>query len=205
MLKNILIVALMVVCGILIYTNYFLQGSGSPSVGLGIMKSASKGKLPTPELINNAQFAGISLNTPIDEVDALVEKTDFSCRKNDSQASSPDKETRTVYWRCNNKTLKGAQLTIDAKGDKIIKILRSGQAVQAELDEALAQMDMLQAGLSSRKGLNMTRNERSSTFSVRHKGEEDASSYVNYRIQFMPRDDKPDQKHDGMLIIQIGQ
>lgn len=205
MLKNLLIVALMVVCGALIYTNYFAQGLGTSSVSSGVVKASSKGKVPNPELIKNSQFAGISLDTPIDGVDALIEKTDFTCRKNDNQTSSPDAATRAVFWRCNNKNFRGSQLTIDARGDKIIKISRSGQATKTELDEALAQIDMMHAGLSSRKGLNMTHTERSSTFSLRHRGEDSTSVYANYRIQLMPRDGKPDQKHDGMLIIQLGQ
>ena len=163
-------------------------------------------KLPALEVIKSAPIYGITLNTPVDKVNALLGQAPFVCRFNEQEEKGEEGQAVIVkkYWRCNHKDFRSASLGITAEDNKITQITRNGEASREEIENVLATLDLIKLTVSDLNGFSMNQSERSTVFRLNHKNEDNTKSSLSYRMQFVSVPDPANPpKHDGMLSVSL--
>lgn len=210
MIKNILILLLAIASGGLGYLHF---GVPKPEPVAPIETAECDCPEPVVEEIEKitmtdailaAPVHGLSLDTPLDEVDELLESASYECKKNDNRVNEDSSENRTTSWRCESTAYKSL-LYIDAAGDEIQNIKRNGIATMQEMDEVLNQLDGLKLRLNSRKNVDIIQNKKTVMYHLNNINEDKSKSYAHYRFQYnQHKDDSvPKLSHDGTLAATL--
>lgn len=202
-MKNILIGILTILCGALGYMQFGMpQPTQEPcpvceeAVVEEEVAEAEPEKLSTDQVITLAEINGISLQTPIDEVDEKLENAGYSCSKNDNTATSEDQTSRVVSWKCEHNTLYRTVFTLNASKGELQTLSRAGSATEKEVEEMIDQVSQLRVKMASREGVSLSQTENITKFLINYTAEGQKPFVLNYRLQLNPSQDpeNPDEK-----------
>jgi len=178
-MKNIFIVTLFIISAALAYMQFGISKGQAEC-----LPTKESKKLPPLEIIQLAEIHGISLLTPIDETDGLLDKAGYSCSKTDNKASTGNSQSRITNWRCANEAYK-ARINISAENNEITKISRSGAVNSKDMNDSVNLANYLKSLLNTRKGLSIMENEKTFVFNVGVQKDNGQISSARYQFRFM--------------------
>ena len=201
--KNIIIGVLGVLCCVLLAALTINSKASQPNDV--VAKAIKNNHMPHTEIIKNALIYGLSLETPVENIDKLIAKIPFECRTSERETKNKEGKTKQEkFWRCSHKIFKGAALRLDVVDNKIKSIIRNGPSTKKDIEDAITQLDHLKLKLKNYKGFVFNQSERSTVFRLNHKKEDNTATSMSFRTQHLFVN-KPDQKpeYDGMLNVAL--
>jgi hypothetical protein len=202
MAKNIFIGVLIILCGILLLSLFNKDNTSSDSP---VIAKITKNKLSHLEIIKSANVHGLSLETPIQNIDAILAKEPFKCRTNERENKTIDgKVSQEKFWTCSHTNLQNASLRIHVIDGVIQSIARLGPSTKQSVEKAMAQLDILKMKMENLKGFTMSQSESSTTFVIHHRREDNKQASMSYRMQILPvRDPANPPPHEGTLNVTL--
>lgn len=214
-MKNILILLLTVGCGALAYLQFGMPIPAAedatpptlecPPVEVTEEEEPMIEPLSPTEFIQNVEINGISLSTPLDDVDGLLEEAGYDCDSNDSRVKANDEESRDVTWQCKHVSI-NSSFNITATDGLIQKIVRAGKGDEEDMDEASNKLAILKARLNDNSGIRVIQKGADLNFQIFEKSEGAGSAAARYMIRYMPQPDDKDPipaNADGLLNVNI--
>ncbi len=202
MAKNFFIFTLIILCGVMLVSLF--KGDNDLD-DYPLMTKFTNGKLSNPELIENTVVNGVSLNTPVQDINTILADEPYKCRTSEKEVKTEDnKIIHEKFWACSHNSIKGANLRIHAVNNVIKSIVRNGPSTKQEVKKAGTQLDLLKLRIKDFKGFSMNQSENNVVFQIHSKLEDGTPTSMSYRMQIIPvRDPKNPPPHEGMLSISL--
>ncbi len=189
-MKNILIGILTLLCGALGYMQFGMPNpmqepcpvcEETPELAAVEPEEVEPELINADEMITLVEIHGISLSTPLEEVDEKLAAADFTCNKNDNVATASDKTSQYTYWRCKHNVLENTAFNLDAREGLLVSLGRSGNAYTSEMDAAQNRIDFLKSQMASREGMRTVQSNDNLTFNLSYTNDEQQ----NFKTQFI--------------------
>lgn len=209
-MKNILIGILTLLCGALGYLQFGMpQPAQEPCPVCEETEQVAEveeepDRLNTDEIITLVEIHGISLSTPIEEVDEKLTDADFTCNKNDNTATTPDKISQKISWTCKHDVYANTFFNINAHQGELKTLQRSGSADIEQMDNAMRRIDELKSRMNSREGMKVIQSSTSLTFSLVYQNEEQQNFTTQFKLKYpapqTPEDIAENGKSPGRMV-----
>ncbi len=182
-MKNIFWILLFVVASTLSYFQFGIKTVFAEEC----KQNKSIKKMSPQKVIFFAEIHGISLVTPISEIDRLLNKAGYQCQRSNNS------------WRCAHTKL-SATINITAKDNEVINIMRSGEAYLKDMDHTLDLLDYLKPMLNTREGLSIIQNSQNVGYTFSYKKDNGQLSTARYQMNYMH---KPNENGKGGVLSVI--
>lgn len=215
-MKNILIGILTLLCGALGYMQFGMPNpmqepcpvcEETPELAAVEPEEVEPELINAGEMITLVEIHGISLSTPLEEVDEKLAAADFTCNKNDNTATSTDTTSHRVTWACTHKTHSRTSFNLDAKQGELKSMSRAGYAHPEELDKAARRIDELKTQINSKEGMSVIQSNKNLTFTLNYKNEEQQNFKAYFKLVY-PAPQTPEEiaekgKNPGNMVASV--
>ena len=210
-MKNILIGILTILCGGLGYMQFGMPQPAQEPCPVceeaaieEEITEAEPERLDTDEIITLIEIHGISLSTPLEEVDEKLAAADFTCNKNDNTATTPDKTSQRISWDCKHNDYANTFFNLNASQGELKTLKRSGSADIEAMDNAVRRIDELKARMNSREGMKVLQSGNGLTFSLVYQNEEQQNFTTQFKLKYpapqTPEDIAENGQNPGHMV-----
>lgn len=205
-MKNFLIVVLGIACGILVYL-LLNTPKNEPCVECQppqiIKVEKTIEKMSPYDVIKMASIHGISLETPLDQIDTLTKEAGYECLKKESKIKMEDGSPDFIYRQCQHEALKSS-FRIEAQKGIVTRIIRSGDSYMTDMDYTVEHLVGLRSRLNALGGLYIAQSGKSQTFHIDYKKEDKSTAFARYYLGFIKNnEDDVQSKVGGTLTVGI--
>lgn len=206
-MKNALVILLVALCGgmgfVIYKTNAFEKFKSQPNMVAAPSENVTEACIPEKideslannslldanQLVEIATVDSISLNTPISDIDGLLAKQDYNCKKDENNSTSNKAASQDISWSCSLNSEPKSKLSLKATTGKLIQITRIGPIKYEEVDKTIRYIDELKSKLLDRRGLSFSMSDRNTTLSLLAGTETEEKVKVRYSVQVnFPKD-----------------